>query len=506
MLRTLLGLVLFAMPAAAHADWYEASTGHFTVYSEQPPDRLRAFATQLERFDKGMRVLRGLPDPAVAPVNRMTVYVVDDRAEVAKLAGSDFVAGFYRPRAGGSFAIVPRRSGSGEDIDLKPMAILLHEYGHHLMWTISSDFAYPGWLVEGFAEFYATATFGKDASITFGEPPLYRGVGLMQGNALPVDKLLVADTLKLDDRETEALYGRGWLLTHYLTIGAPARRTQLGAYVTAVNAGRPPLEAARVFGDLRTLDRELERYKLGKFNIVRLGAGQVPIGPVVLRKLGRGEAATLDVRIRSKNGVDAKTAPGVYAAARRAAAPYPDDPAAQIVLAEAAYDAGDHAAAEAAADRAIAANPKAADGHVYKAMCRMALARKAGDRSDATWDAIRKIIASANRVDPQDPEPLILYYRSFADQRGRIPELAKDGLYSAFAYAPQDSGLRLSVAAMFLRDRDALRARQVLAPLAYQPHGRGLARFASLLLAKLDAGDIDGAIDALDRGMQKAAS
>jgi hypothetical protein len=499
MLRKLLAVALLAMPTIAHADWYEASTDHFIVYSEQRPEKLKEFATQLERFDKGIRALRNMKDPQVDRANRLTVYVVDDTGDVAKLAGTRWAAGFYRPRAGGSLAIVPRASGSGYIVDLSPLAILLHEYTHHIMWTMAPGSAFPGWFIEGYAEFHATATFGKNGSITFGEPPLYRAQGLMQGNGLPVDKMLIADTLKLDDTQREALYGRGWLLTHYLTSPqVTTRKGQLAAYIDAINAGKSLSEAAAVFGDLRVLDRELERYKMGRLSTLMLTGTRLQIGEIAIRKLTPGEAATMDVRIRSKNGVNDKTAPGVYADAAKAAAPYPNDVGAQIVLAEAAYDARDYAVSEAAADRAIAADPKAVDGYVYKAKCHMALAHKAKDYSKETWGAIRKLIAAGNRIDPQDPEPLILYYRSFAEQGVPIPSLAKDGLYDAYVYAPQDSGLRMNLAAMFLKDRDTVRARELMAPLAYQPHGEGLAKFARLLLTKIDAGDTDGAIKALD--------
>jgi tetratricopeptide (TPR) repeat protein len=497
MFRKLLTLTLLVAPITAHADWYEASTAHFVVYSEQRPETLKTFATNLERFDKAVRVRFRLPDEPVGKANRVTVYVVDDTGDVARLAGNRGVAGFYRPRAGGSLAIVPRSSGGGGDADLNPQAILLHEYTHHLMWTNFSDAAFPAWFVEGFAESLATAVFEKEGSVLFGYPPQYRGWGLMAGNALPMEKMLVADTLKLNDQQTDGLYGRGWLLLHYLTFGK-AREGQLGAYIKAINEGKSSKEAASVFGDLRKLDRELEAYKTGRFSALRVAAAALPIGEVTIRKLGPGEAATMDVRIRSKNGVDAKTAPRVYEAARKAAAPYPNDPAVQIVFAETAHDVGNYAEAEAAADRALAVDPKATDAWVYKAKARIGAAMKAGDRSKESWAAIRKAIVTANRIDPDDPEPLILYFQSFVliDQPPSDP--AKKGLNRALELAPEDRELRLNVATLDLREGRKDEARARLAPLAYQPHSREMAALATALIALIDSGKIDDAIKALD--------
>lgn len=504
MFRKLLALALSATPIAAHADWYEASTGHFVVYSEQKPETLEKFAANLERFDKAVRIRLSQPDDPVGKANRVTVYVVDDTGDVAKLAGDRGVAGFYRPRAGGSLAIVPRSAGSGEVGTLSAQAILLHEYAHHLMWSFWPHSVYPAWYVEGFAEFLGTAEFDKDGSVLFGTPPQYRGWGLLAGNALPIEKLLIADSLKLNDEQRDGLYGRGWLLTHYLIYGGESRKGQLGGYMQAINEGKSPKEAAAVFGDLRKLDKELERYKMGKFPRLRILAKGLPIGEIAMRKLTPGEAATMNARIRTKNGVTAKTAPGVFEAARKAAAPYPNDPGAQLVLAETAYDVRDYATAEAAADRALAADPRAIDGYVYKAMARMGVAVKAGDRSKETWSAIRKIIASGNKLDPDDPEPLILYYRSFVEAHQPPTQNAKLGLTTAFALAPQDPGLRLNTATLYLRDGRKADARALLAPLAYQPHSQGLALLAGALIEMIDSGKIAEAVKMLDAEPDKA--
>jgi tetratricopeptide (TPR) repeat protein len=496
MKRVLLLLAALVAPASARADWYEASTAHFVVYSEQSPDKLQQFASRLERFDAAIRFLRGLPDDPVGKANRVTVYVVNHTGDVERLAFRN-AAGFYIPRAGGSLAVVPRRAGASDADDLSAQAILLHEYTHHLFWTQSPNAVYPAWYIEGYAETLATVKFYDDGAIDYGRPPQYRGYGLLSGNALPIQKLLVADTLKLDDQQRDGLYGRGWLLSHYLLLSGK-RQGQLAAYLTDINAGKPPLEAAKAFGDLRELDRELERYKRGTFGVRKLSASVIKPAAIEMRKLTAGEAATMDVRIRSKVGVNGKTAPGVYARAKRAAAPYPDDCGAQLVLAETAYDARDFAAAEAAADRALKADPKAVDGYVYKAMARMAIANNAGDKTPATWSAIRKIIAAGNRIDPEDPEPLILYYRSFVDAGVKPSDNAKAGLHKAFQLAPQDDGLRFNLAKMLLRDGEKAGARAMLAPLAYQPHGKGLAVASTALIKLIDSGDTEAVMRELD--------
>lgn len=485
MIRKLFALLVFlAFPGIARADWYEASTEHFVVYSDDNPDQIKRFATNLERFDKALRAFAHVPDEAPGNANRVTVYVVDNVEQIHALYGDKFVAGFYVPRAGGSVAFVPRSTDDDQG-QFSPLVILLHEYTHHFMFSSYPDGAYPAWFSEGYAELFATAKFQKDGAVDFGNPPQYRANGLLSGNNLPIQKLLTADALKLDEEQREALYGRGWLLTHYLSFGR-ARPGQLSAYIAAINAGKPALEAAQVFGDLRVFDKELEHYKLGRFSGWRVTAAAIPVGNVTVRKLRPGEAATMEVRIRSNRGVDDTTAPPVYEAAKKACAPYPDDPAAQLVLAEAAYDAGDYAASEAAADRALAADAKAIGGYLYKAMSEMARATKAGDVRPQTWAAIRKVISSGNQLDPDDPRPLILFYRSYTEIGERPTKNARDGLYYAALVAPEDRSLRFNAAGTYLAEGNFEMARRLALPLAYDPHNSGLAAAATKMIAEID--------------------
>jgi len=503
MVRALLAFLLLALPCAARADWYEASTAHFVVYADRDPEKLKEFATNLERLDRAIRLMVGQADTPVGKASRVTIFTVANEAEVQKLLAGAKVAGFFVPRASGSIAVVPQQKAGSGDLAHTPLQVLLHEYAHHLMFSLAPNSVYPAWVTEGFAEFNATAKFGKDGSVTLGEPPLYRGISVMSGNNMPIEKLLTRNAATGDLEEINDFYARAWLLMHYLRIGAPKRSGQLGAYLAALNAGKSSLDAARAaFGDLKQLDNELEVYKKKSMPISTLSGAQLAIGAVTVHKLSAGAAATVELQARSKLAVlstERQDVLAIYADAQRAAAPYPNDPDAQLVLAGAALDAGDYAGAEAAADRVLAADPKAVRALTYKATSRMALARKAGDARAETWNGIRALLSAANRIDPRDPVPLSLYYRSYLQQRAAPPEIAKDGLNSAFEMAPYDAGLRLTTAAMYLMERNGAAARLLLGPLAYDPHGRGPVELARKLIARIDAGDLDGAISTLEK-------
>ncbi|MFL6843518.1 MAG: tetratricopeptide repeat protein [Allosphingosinicella sp.] len=494
--------LLVCAPAAARAEWREASSRHFLVYSEGNGESLRDFATKLEKFDKAMRIRLGFEDADLGPANRVTVYLVDNLTDVRRLIHANAasqIAGFYAGRAGGSIAVVPRATGARTSTDLNPATILLHEYSHHLMMQ-NASVAYPAWFREGFAEFNSTARFEEDGAIGFGAAANHRAWGLFAMNPLPIETMFDPGSRKLSVAEWEAtIYARGWLLTHYLMFDE-ARKGQLTAYIKAMNEGKGSLDAAReAFGDLKVLDRELKAY-LGQRRIpyMRLSPEVLTIEPIAVRTLRPGEAAIMDLRIRSDVGVTKDDAARVAHDMAKAAAAYPNDATVQAALAEAEFDAGELDAAEAAADRAIAADPKNIEALLYKARARMARAQKAGTTDAATWKEIRHLITTANRADPNDPAPLILFHRSFIGQGIAPTRNAVEGLLQAFELAPQDLGLRMNVAHQLLVDGKASEARRALAPIAYDPHGGELGQAIVQVIALLDEKGPKAALEAWD--------
>jgi tetratricopeptide (TPR) repeat protein len=490
----LAGAALIGLAGQARAEWFEARSGHFLVYSEGREEQVREFATRLERFDAGMRRLRGLAERPGDASNPLLVYVVADIAAVRRLcngagrpSGScQDVAGFYQPRAGGAVIFTPRRSGDGSKLDLSSQIVLFHEYAHHFMFG-NYTAAFPAWFVEGFAEFNSTAEIGKDGSIDFGRPAFHRYQTLLGGRTAPLATLIGATPASLSRDDREALYARGWLLTHYLTF-SDTRQGQLAAYIKALNSGKPPAAAAETaFGNLLLLDRELDKYlRQPKLKYWQMKPQAAPT--VAVRRLTPGESALMPVRLRSDRGVDEKSAKEVVLDARRLAAGFANDPGAQIALAEAEYDAGNDDLAEAAADRALAADPKNREALLYKGRARVRRVEKAASDDAAVWKEARGWFVKANRAEPDAAEPLILFYDSFRTQGIRPTANAIIGLERAYELAPQDPGLRFTIAREFIVADRLEEARVALAPLAYDPHASA-DNEAARLIALIDNGD-----------------
>lgn len=479
----LLALAAITAPAPAHGEWLRAKSRHFVIYSDTGESELRALATRLERFDAAVRRIYGFPDRDEDAANPLTVYVADSVSAVEKLCGCSNIAGFYQPRATGAIAFTPRIGSDGGVFGLRPQTVLFHEYGHHLLFANSAA-AVPAWFAEGSAELISTATVDAD-KVTIGHAANHRAYGLLHSQQLPLT-VLFAPNRRLSDRERDQLYGRGWLLTHYATFN-PQRAEQMKRYLAAFATGTPPLQAAKdAFGDLGKLDRELGNYLRGRLFGAGVPVSTLPAATVELRPLSRGEQALIDMRMVSERGVNPKTAAPLYARARKVSVPA-DDAVAQAWLAEMAFDAGQDAEAEAAADRALAADPRSIHALLYKARIRLRRAVAARSADPKIWSEARSWIVKANRVENNHAGALQLYYQSFEMANVKPSATAANGLRRALELVPQDPGLRFAVARQNLVDGRTADARRTLMPLAYSPHAAP-DNPAARLIALIDQG------------------
>jgi hypothetical protein len=69
-------LVLFLLPMAGHAKWFESSSDHFVVYADDREKNVRRFSQQLEQYHKALTILTQLSPFKPSPSNRVTVFVV----------------------------------------------------------------------------------------------------------------------------------------------------------------------------------------------------------------------------------------------------------------------------------------------------------------------------------------------------------------------------------------------------------------------------------------------
>jgi len=464
----------------AEADWKEATSAHFIVYSEGPEAQLREFATKLEKFDFVLRAYHHVTAPS-SPI-KLRVYLLPSIQSVGRMAGNEGVAGYYVSESRGLMMVGTHStaaSGSADartrndEVDLDYESILLHEYTHHFMFQYFPATYRPG-ISEGFAEFWGATRFLPGNIVEVGRLADYR-FGSFSGNRwLPVRKLLTAQSYA-EVPELDLLYAQGWLLVRY-TFDQPERRRQLQAYLKAINDGAS-YEAAmnKAFGNPDQLNSELFDYAgHHRFNVLQLPFKPISVGDIALRHVSPAEDSLIPLEIELSQGILQRDAKKFADKVRGSASRFPDDPYALALVAEAERLAGNLDAANAAADRLLAKSPNDPHGLLQKALVDMERLRAAGSKDPAAWNAARQYLVRASRIRPQDPLILKAYYDSYSGLAALPPEPAQAALYHAMELAPSDSELRYKLASDFEK-RDMIEdAISIIRPSAFVlPHRKG---------------------------------
>ncbi|MDQ3478262.1 MAG: hypothetical protein M3438_03780 [Pseudomonadota bacterium] len=483
------------LTGTAHAKWHRATTPHFVIYANEDAAKLHDRATRLEKVRQAVHLLRKVKDYPPGEGNRLTVFVVEDLSHVQRMlrAPDPGISGYYRGRASGPVMLVPRWMGVWRKGQPTPETVFFHEYAHHLLLQ-DLKHPLPQWLSEGFAEFVGQARFTTVGGIAVGHFPRHRQFGLTQAFEVPLDRLLTGNYVRLDSDQVENLYARGWLLYHYLNF-EPTRRGQLDRYLTALASGDEPLRAAvTAFGDFKKLEKDLTAYaRRPKLHYIQIPATKLKTSPIAIRPLSPAETDILPLHIELKVGASERAARRLAWQAKSIANRYASDHFVQLAVAEMELQAKNAEAAEVAADRALQANPRSTQAMIVKGRAIMERAA-AGKLPAKAWNDARRWIMAANKIDTEDPEPLVLFHESF-ERQGLAPTPdAVAALHYALALAPQDQHLRLKSAVQHLRQGKLAEAKRTLIPIAWHPHRKGAAASARELMKLINEGKMREAV------------
>ena len=463
----LLALAAMALaPASAHAEWKEATSANFIVYSEGSDQQLKDFSAKLEKFNFILRTFHKVTAPP--SVNKLKVYLFPDIKAVGRMAGSDRVAGYYVTEARGPMMVGTRSSASTASIDSE--SILLHEYAHHFMYQYFPA-TYPTWYSEGFAEFWGSTKILDGDIVEVGAPAEYRFGSFFENRWLPIRQLLTAQSYA-DVPELDLLYAEGWLLVRYV-FDNDKRRQQLQTYLAAINGGATYADAAaKSFPDVGALNSEIFSFaRRMRFSVVRLPFRPIDPGAINLRTLRPAEQALLEYEIKINQGFLQSEAQEFANKVRSVAGRYLTDPFALAILAETEGLAGNKAAALTATEKLLAIQPDHARALTQKAMLQIDSLRAAGSTDKAAWQAARQPIVRARKAAPNDPIVLEAFHRSYLEQGVLPPEAAQNALYTAMELAPSDNDLRYRVARDFEQRNLIREAIAIIRPSAYVlPH------------------------------------
>lgn len=488
MIRVVLGLFLIFFPAQpATAAWRMAESAHFRVYAEMSAADLKRRVELLEDYRNLLGRFTTAQVDEGAP--KLDIYIVDDIGSTVPFGKiRPNVAGFYSANDSGIAAFATKG-----DFGQKS---LLHEYTHHHMFAATGQ-SYPAWYVEGFAEYFMTASF-YPTRVDFGSFDPGRAYAL----SLPWlnwDRVIGRDYHRMSSDDTSMFYAQSWLLTHYM-FRAPGMNEKLTAYLQAVAGGNDPLAAfkAQVLPETKELNGVLRAY-VSKLTYSRLTRKPPVPASVTVRDLPASASDVLMLYAwldnRGRQAIDDKVA---LARVQAATARYPGDALAGRTLAMAELYWGDKAKAGTLLDGLLVAAPDDAELLRLKAQTLLAVDEKA-NRS-----AARRLLVRAAKAAPTDWRAMHVYVHTSDITHGAVDDNLFNVVQRMWELAPQVSGIVIDMATVLVRKGRLADAGKVLEPVAFEPHGDQYAAFARSLREAALSGDAVAYVKRLEEGPPKA--
>lgn len=271
MTRTLLAIVSLLIAASAFCSniepprekdrWSTLTIDELTIYSEASDSTTKSVVTALQRLREALATVTQLKVRSPLPLK---VYIFNDRRTFvpycdAVLGRSDRLSGVFIFQNDGNYVLI---DGDAHEVN----HVVNHELTHYFLRnTIPASV--PLWFNEGLAELYSTFTAHGD-SVDVGLPIPEHIAWLRTQPLIPLNALFAIDHDSKDYHEGNrqgVFYAESWALVHYMMIGNPQRRPELGRYVGLIASGRPIDEAFRdaFHTTYEDLERELRKYIRG---------------------------------------------------------------------------------------------------------------------------------------------------------------------------------------------------------------------------------------------------
>lgn len=478
--RALAALILLFLfgAAPARAEWRRAESPNFILYGNASESALRERVLLLEDFDRLLRVVTSVNVPPTG--NKLHIYLVSGHDDLLLINPvPPGIAGFYTATSDGIAAFLESNARNGGN------ELLFHEYAHHFM-RQNSPIAYPSWYVEGFAEYFATVRFAA-RHIDIGNVSGGRAYSIVQGNWLPMERILAGGTAGLDRDGLARYYAQAWLLVHYF-YSTSERQETLGRLLPALRGGAPiPALQSATGLTPETLTQELRRYiRGGRISYRRMPRARTDAAPpVTVTALPRSAADMILFEGALRVGIRAENQQPYLQRIRTAAARYPDDPLAMRVLAHAELLYGDGAAAERLLDRLLQASAGNAELLYLKGLRYLMLAESDDPPARAAATA-RTWFTRAHRADGNHFQSLYRYAQSLRGEREFISDNTKNVILLAHQLAPQVADITINAANLLISRRDYAEAIALLRPLAVDPHNIGLARAAQAMIERAE--------------------
>lgn len=472
-----------APPADPPGRWLRAESDHFVVYSDRTEIQLRQYVAMLEDFDGILRLLHqrtGAETPRKLPV-----YMVANTFQLRRVypGASENIAGIYSASLGDIFVTAIRSDGGRGSVSQDDT--VLHEYVHHFMLQYFPN-AYPSWLVEGLAEYYSVVDL-TPKKVVIGTPNQSRSYSLFSGRWVSMPDLLGKRPSELKGEEIFSFYAQSWLLTHYVW-SDKARGAKLTEYIQMLQSGGDPMQSwTKVYGDdAEGLEKTLRAYLHTRLSGLGITRPPPPAPQIAVSRMPAGADDLILELQQLKHGVDDKEGERLLARIREAAAKRPTERYSRRVLGRAECELGDRAVGEKILKTLLDETPDDVEALQALAYSRMAAVDKAEyAEMKAGYAEAGRYLLRAHRVDPDNYLTLYGYARS-RSLEGEPSRNTLEVIHRAAALAPQDASIRMYAAQLFIQAGQYGAGREMLAPVAADPHGGGSAKAAAELLKTLE--------------------
>ena len=451
----------------------------------------------------GLRNLRGEEGPYMAAFPDQTYYDPREDGEVLALARSNQVIDLNTNRAFNQDCDKAEEEGAwdcvGQTVNRFPVARSWEEF---LYAAFAQRFiqpydpaAYPRWYLDGVGALFSTIVLKGNGSIEYARPPLgYRDVFYSYGD-LKIGDILAGTYLAAAPGKLGRTPYHAWLMAHFFLFSdlKPERARQFRDYMTAIHRGEPMAEAARAFGDMGKLQREIATYVTSAKSFARSAPLETPVGEPAISNLSPGASALVEARVAlgtrlasSPEGViepgEARRRDAWLAQIRDTVARTPGDTEVRTFAAEAECRSGHARECLADADAVLARAPNDVATLTWKgvALTDQAIAGPAADRP-AALNAARAASERAVALDGEAPLALIAWFQSYAKAGERVPDGAMMGMAKVVRAVPAAPAPRLYLAEELLRPGKPAVARRVAYTVLYGPYDSPEKSLASAL-------------------------
>jgi hypothetical protein len=221
--------------------WTTLTIDELTIFSNANDVTTRNVASGLVRLRDALSMVTRLKVRSPLPT---TVYIFSDQRGFvpycnAAIGRSDRLSGLFLSHSDGNHVLI---DGSARGVD----RVVYHELTHYFLRnTVPGEV--PLWFNEGLAEFYSTFKQHND-TVEVGLPVEEHIQWLRTQSLIPLKDLLAVNRESKEYHEGNlqgVFYAESWALVHYLMIGSPERREQLGTYVGLIAAGQTIDDAFR---------------------------------------------------------------------------------------------------------------------------------------------------------------------------------------------------------------------------------------------------------------------